>query len=220
MIAVGQLASGVAHEIRNPLGLIRNYCYVLKTTDDINMRNKAISIIEKSVERSGNIITNLLDFSRQSDMNIEEVMIREHINSVLNINEGLLKKKNIKIDFKKDNDFKVKLCVESFDMIFINLISNAVDAIKNRGIITIKLRKAEESFFLKFEDTGCGMDEDTIKNAFNPFFTTKKGKEGNGLGLYIVYNEIGKMNGTVEIESEIGEGTEFNIRLPIVGGES
>ncbi|MEA4922068.1 MAG: ATP-binding protein [Eubacteriaceae bacterium] len=218
MIAVGQLAAGVAHEIRNPLGLIRNHCYILKNSEDEKLKKESVAVIEKAVERSGNIITNLLDFSKQSDMRSEEVMLKEHISELLILNEGLMKKKNISLDFDRESDFRVRICVESLDIILINLLSNSVDAISGEGAIGIDVQKDGEFFILTFTDDGCGMDEDVLKNVFNPFFTTKGGQNGNGLGMYIVYNETGKMYGDIRVESKPGEGTVFRLKFPVAGG--
>jgi PAS domain S-box-containing protein len=218
MAAVGQLAVGVAHEIRNPLGIIRNYCYVLKNTDDPKLKEQAVATIEKSVDRSGNIITTLLDFSRQSDMQARNFMIRQHIEEVLRLHQGSIKKKNITVNLSPGDDFDVTLSVESFDMILMNLVSNGVDAIGEGGTVDIGLGKNDDSFEMRIADDGCGMDEDVLKDIFNPFFTTKEGSKGNGLGLYIVYNEVNKMNGSISVESEPGRGTKFCIRLPRNGG--
>lgn len=217
MIAVGQLASGVAHEIRNPLGIIRNYCYVLKTMKDENVQATAIERIEQAVETSGAIIENLLDFSRASSMKIDTVNVHEHILSMIRLNESLLKKKDINVNVECENEFNATLVVESFDMILINLISNAIDAMEPQGEINIAVTDNENYglFRVDVSDNGSGIDPETLSEIFNPFFTTKIDSGGTGLGLYIVYNEIEKMNGTISVESKLGEGTTFKIVLPI-----
>ncbi|MEG0662853.1 MAG: HAMP domain-containing sensor histidine kinase, partial [Anaerovoracaceae bacterium] len=215
MIAVGQLAAGVAHEIRNPLGLIRNYCYVLKDeAHSKEQREQAIKVIEKAVDTSGKIITNLLNFSKVSSSEPEEILLKNHIDSVVLINQGMLKKKNISITVMGE-PIRVKLRRESFDMILINLLSNSVDAISGNGKIAIGLAHDGEELALTFSDTGCGIDKETLEDIFNPFFTTKGSSGGNGLGLYIVYNEVEKMNGRIQVESKEGEGTTFRIYLPV-----
>lgn len=216
MIAVGQLAAGVAHEIRNPLSLIRNYCYVLKNIDDEEKRNQAILMIEKAVESSGEIIAALLNFSRVSEGNPEKTSIVSHMESVALINEGLLKKKSIKLSIEADRDYKVLVKKESFNMIFINLLSNGVDAIKDKGNILVKVSGEKEMLCMDITDTGRGIPKEVLGDIFNPFFTTKGSTHGNGLGLYIVYNEVEKMNGSIQVESEIGKGTTFHLRLPIL----
>ena len=214
MIAVGQLAAGVAHEIRNPLGVIRNYCYVLKHMKDEESQIQAVQAIEKSVVTAGDIIENLLNFSRVSNKRISEVLIKDHINSVISLNNGMMKKKQITVSLYCKDDFYVKMAVESFDMILINLISNAVDAMEPLGELMLAIEREEGEFSVEVTDTGSGIEEDILNDIFNPFFTTK-GTTGTGLGLYIVYNEIQKMNGEIVVNSKVGAGTTFKVVLPV-----
>lgn len=214
MIAVGQLAAGVAHEIRNPLGIIRNYCYVLKNMKDESAQKQAIQVIEKSVDTAGNIIDTLLNFSKISNQNIEEVYLKQHIDSVLTLNRGLLKKKQINIEVDCQQDFKVNLPMESFDIVFMNLVTNAIDAMGENGSLQITIDHCTDAYSIAVKDNGNGIEEDILDEIFNPFFTTKSTVEGNGLGLYIVYNEIQKMNGQIHVASRVGEGTTFRVTLP------
>lgn len=222
MIAVGQLAAGVAHEIRNPLGIIRNYCYVLKNINDEEVRAKAIDHIEKAVDASGSIINNLLDFSRLSTGKEAMIDIEEHINSIVELNESILRKKNISLRIISSDRIKTFIAVEAFDMVIINLISNAADAVDHAGQITVRLEKIAEgiessstgTFAVAVSDTGEGIEESIVEEIFNPFFSTK-GSDGTGLGLYIVYNEIEKMDGRIEVESTEGIGSTFTVTLPL-----
>ena len=100
-------------------------------------------------------------------------------------------------------------------MIMINLIINAVDAMGAGGEIIINCSKEEETVRITVSDTGSGIPEEIRANIFNPFFSTKENRNGGGLGLYIVYNEISKLNGIITVESEIGLGTTFTIQLPV-----
>jgi polar amino acid transport system substrate-binding protein len=217
MIAVGQLAAGVAHEIRNPLGIIRNYCYLLKTMDpkDSEKRTLALQVIEKSVETSGNIINNLLNFSRISTSDKEVVWIKQHFDSILFLHEQKTLDQGIIIEIDSHEDFQVQILKESFNMILVNLISNAIDASTEGGEIKIKLKKKKDSFTVSVKDYGSGIPRKYMDSIYNPFFTTKTRKKGNGLGLYIVYNEVQKMNGTINLSSEEGYGTEFYLEFPL-----
>lgn len=215
MIAVGQLAAGVAHEIRNPLGIIRNYCYLLKNTEDEAIKKKAIDHIEKAVDNSGAIINNLLNFSRVSKTRGEYIDVEEHIRSLMSLNANMLKKKNINLEIICPEAIRTFISVESLDMILINLISNAADAMNDDGNLTIKMLKYSENFEIAVEDTGIGISEDILQDIFNPFFTTKGNNKGNGLGLYIVYNETGKLNGKIEVQSKEGEGSVFKLTIPL-----
>ncbi len=217
MIAVGQLAAGVAHEIRNPLGIIRNYCYLLKTMDpkDVEKRASALQVIEKSVETSGNIINNLLNFSRISTSDKETVWLKQHFDSLLFLHEQRTLEHGILIHIEYAEDFQVQILKESFNMILVNLISNAIDASHEGGEIIITLKRKKESFSVAVKDYGTGIPQKYMDNIYNPFFTTKTKKKGNGLGLYIVYNEVHKMNGTINLTSEEGYGTEFYLEFPL-----
>ena len=220
MIAVGQLAAGVAHEIRNPLGLIRNYCYVLKEIDyrDYITRDEAIAVIEKSVDKSSRIIDNLLNFSRLSTNKKETVNVQAHISSILDLQRSLLIQRKVNFHYEYSGDQMAALNVEALEIILINLITNAVDAMTGSGEIRVQCSNDERTVSLVVRDNGSGIPPELIDEIYNPFFTTKKKREGNGLGLYIVYNEVQKMGGEIKAESELGKGTVFYIKIPIENG--
>ena len=219
MIAVGQLAAGVAHEIRNPLGLIRNYCYVLKEVDanDPATRNEAIRVIEKSVEKSGRIIENLLNFSRITSNRNEFIDLNNLICSIVDLQRSLLKKRGILLHYEYKGPDSAVINAEALELVLINLISNAADAIcSDTGIVTVgcELTK-DKTLLLTITDNGEGIPPENIDEIFNPFFTTKMKREGSGLGLYIVYNEVQKMGGEIKVESKVGEGTVFSLKIPV-----
>ena len=221
MIAVGQLAAGVAHEIRNPLGLIRNYCYVLKEIDyrDYITRDEAIGVIEKSVDKSSRIISNLLNFSRLSTNKKEIVNLQAHISAILDLQRSLLKQKTIGLYYEYNGKSTVLINVEAVEIILVNLITNAADAILEHGKIKVFCSNDGQAVQLIVNDNGGGIPPEVMDEIYNPFFTTRKKREGNGLGLYIVYNEVQKMGGEIKAESEIGKGTTFYIKIPIeIGG--
>ncbi len=221
MTAVGQLAAGVAHEIRNPLGLIRNYCHLLKKSapDDEAIKSKAISMMEQAVDRSSEIIDNLLRFSRMSNETLRDVNLKKAILSILSFEEHTLIKNNISVTLNCAENINLFLIQESFEMIMINLIINAVDAMENGGGIIIGCEEDEETVTINVSDTGTGIPEEIRASIFNPFFTTKHNRNGGGLGLYIVYNEVSKLNGKITVDSEVGIGTTFTIQLPRRRGE-
>ncbi|WP_027399397.1 ATP-binding protein [Anaerovorax odorimutans] len=225
MIAVGQLAAGVAHEIRNPLGLIRNYCYVLKNSkqEDSLKREKAICVIEKAVDKSGKIIDNLLNFSRKSNHEKELIKLKSHINSVISLQQNRAIKNSIEIKLECSTLLETFVLVESFDMVLINLTANALDAIESqiskediKGLLSISCIEDGNYINIVVEDNGEGIPKNIQEEIFNPFFTTKEKRDGNGLGLYIVYNEIQKMNGRIQVESTVGKGTRFTVVIPKV----
>jgi polar amino acid transport system substrate-binding protein len=220
MIAIGQLAAGVAHEIRNPLGLIRNYCYVLKEIDDGDVvnRDEAIDVIEKSVEKSSRIIDNLLNFSRLSTNKKEFVNLKAHINSMIELQKSLLNRRKIDFLYEYTGEPMALINVEAVEIILVNLITNAADSIANTGTIRVLCSREEQSAQLTVSDNGTGIPPELMDEIYNPFFSTKTKKEGSGLGLYLVYNEVQKMGGEIKAESEVGVGTTFYIKVPVENG--
>lgn len=222
MAAIGQLAAGVAHEIRNPLGLIRNYSYILKNylrEDDIKIK-KALRVIDGSVEKSSNIIDNLLNFSRISSNKIDKINLRDSIESIFELEHKVMEKRNISSELICDDDIAILINQESLKHILINLISNSIDAMPRGGSLKVECRKSESILYIIFSDTGIGIDEEDIENIFNPFFTTKGIGAGTGLGLYITYNEVEKLGGDIRVESEKNKGTTFYLTLPLKGEEN
>lgn len=214
MAAVGQLAAGVAHEIRNPLGLIRNYTYVLKKNHDPKTQEKSYEMIEKSVERASNIIDNLLNFSRISGIENINFKLYDFIKSIIQLHEKSLSSAKIEVDFQCDKSLNVTMNLESMKHILINLFSNAIDAIGSDGSLSILAYVEKENLIIKVKDTGCGLTEEALNQLFNPFYTTKAPGEGTGLGLYIVYTEIDKLGGLIKVESQVDLGTEFTLMFP------
>lgn len=217
MAAVGQLAAGVAHEIRNPLGLIRNYTYILykKIKTDDKTINKSIKIIEESVERSSNIIDNLLNFSRIFDDKWQTTNIKEFIEKIIRLEEGFMEKKKIDCIIDCDESLNILINRESLKHIIINLIVNAVDAMPNGGVLTLSAKEEKNTFIFTCEDTGIGISKKDIESIFNPFYTKKVNGKGTGLGLYVVYNETQKHGGKITVSSELNVGTKFTLSLPI-----
>lgn len=218
MVAVGQLAAGVAHEIRNPLGLIRSYTYVLKgqIKEENERIKKCINVIENSVDKASNIIDNLLNFSRLSNDIQEKVNIKEFTQGILNLETKILEVHSISLNqYYEDNMFYI-VNIESLKHILINLISNAIDAMPDGGALTIKCSKLDEKLVYEISDTGDGIKEQDLNNIFHPFFTTKSPGKGTGLGLYIVYNEVEKCGGEIKVTSKYEKGSTFKVILPII----
>ena len=214
MAAVGQLAAGIAHEIRTPLGIIRNYTYLLKREEEDSDRKEAIDTIEQSVARANKIIDNLLNFSRLSDNKVHNIQVKEFISNLYDLNQKALKQKHIDFKLNVESDLEVNLYSESLKHILLNLFSNAIDAMKEGGILNAKAFISNDNLIIEISDTGAGMDEKTQMHLFDPFYTTKQASKGTGLGLFIVYNEVQKMEGTIRVESKLSEGSKFIVTLP------
>jgi len=218
MIALGQLAAGVAHEIRNPIGIIKNYCYILKTYVLSNdpVTEESIDAIELSVQRVDKIVNNLLDFSHNDTNTLSLINLNELIMNIISLENKASNKKDIEIIVNCSNDLKLFCRTESLNHIFLNLLSNSIDSINNYGKIIINCNKEEGFIRIDFIDNGTGISKENLELIYNPFFTTKKVGQGTGLGLYIVYNEIKKIGGEIQIDSHIGIGTKCTMKIPIL----
>jgi len=224
LVAVGQLAAGVAHEINNPLGVILCYTDLLKDNNQDNAAILAdITVIEKHTENCRRIVADLLDFSRsrKAEINKQPASINSIIENVLSMVHQQFLKKQINLCCTLADDIPPCL-VDSRRMkqVLLNLIMNAGQAIDNRGDITIRTRTENSSVLVEIEDSGPGIGKDVLDKIFDPFFSTKEPGEGTGLGLSVSYGIIQEHDGEITVQSSPGHGALFTIRLPIaVEGE-
>jgi len=219
MVAIGELAAGIAHEIRNPLAIVRSHSFILRSNNDVNSTiAKSLDYIDSAVERASNIVDNLLNFSRISGEQEEWIGIYEFISNIMSLQSKTMQKKNITYTIECKKDYLVLINQESLKHILMNLVSNAVDSIENKGKIIIKAYPYDKSMVIECIDTGTGIKEEDLEHIFNPFYTTKGPDRGTGLGLYIVYNEIKKLKGDISVESKTGIGTKFKLIIPIPEG--
>ncbi|MGL4730829.1 MAG: transporter substrate-binding domain-containing protein [Clostridium sp.] len=224
MAAIGELAAGIAHEIRNPLGIIRNYCYLLKDTESSYCETKSYVVaIESNIDRATKIIGNLLNFARISNEELKEINIKAFIFNILLLENKELENNNIEVKVECKENLRCKIYIESLNHIFLNLISNSIDAINNAkriGRIVIRAKKEDNMLFFEVEDNGCGICEDKINKIFNPFYTSKPIGKGTGLGLYITYNEVEKCKGNIKVKSSEDIGTCFYLNFLLLGEDS
>ena len=216
---VGKLASGVGHELRNPLGAIRNALFIIKKksgntciSNDVQKFNKLVEIVEKETDRSIKIVNDLLGFSRTAKPTVSPTNICSIIESSLS--RLKIPDKINKVVQVEDTLPLVAVDANQIEQVLINLIQNALDAMPKGGWLTIHARRENNFLAVTITDTGCGIP-DTIKNKiFDPLFTTKP--KGMGLGLAISSNIIQRHEGSIDLKSKEGEGTSFIIKLPII----
>lgn len=215
MAAVGHLAAGIAHEIRNPLGIIRSHSYIIRSGSEKGSSiQKSLDFIDSAVDRASRIIDNLLNFSRITDPGRNKVRMQAFIHEIMELESKQLQRRNIRWTVECDPSVICEISQESLKHIFINLISNAADAVEDNGVLSIHASKGASDLQLVFSDNGPGIAPEHIEKIFNPFFSTKEPGKGTGLGLYIVFNEVKKLGGDIRVESEPGEGTSFILTIP------
>lgn len=225
MSALGQFSAGIAHEIKNPLTGVFTYIKLMRKNimeDKINLQEfkDRLSIMEQETDRCVKIIKNLLDFSRQSEPSFKEIDINSLLEDSLSFIQHHAELEKVKIIKELNPDLpKVNVDPDQLQQVFVNIILNAIQAMQPEGgTLTIKTDRADtDGVYIKFTDTGCGISEDNMKKLFTPFFTTKP--KGSGLGLAVCYGIIEKHKGKIEVESKLGEGTTFTVKLGGKDGE-
>lgn len=223
MAAMGQFGAGVAHELNQPLAGISGYTdlLLLKLEED-SAQWRYAKKIEDQVTRMTKIINNLRTFARQSKFEYTEVDINQPIDDSLMLLGEQLRSHNIKVRRDLTPDLpKVKADANQLEQVFLNLISNAKDAmdIRGSGTLTIHSTTSDETDFVEVyvADTGIGMDESVLSDIFNPFFTTKDVGKGTGLGLSISLGIIEDHRGRIEVHSLHNKGSVFRVALPKIG---
>lgn len=218
--ALGELTGGVAHEFNNILTPILGYVQVLKDKIDDKELIKYLDMIEESAKDGAKIVKRIQEFSSKKNKSIEYVDIDKAIIHSVEITkpkwayEAQVEDKKIDVLLNLKSGAFVEGIVTEVREVFVNLISNAVDAMPNGGRIDINSYNEDKYVVIKVKDNGIGMSKEILSRIFEPFFTTKN-ERGNGLGLHIVYNIITSMDGTIEVESKENYGSEFTIKLPI-----
>lgn len=217
LASLGMLSAGVAHEINNPLGGILSLtALVLEDLENQDPARENLEEVVRQSERCRDIVKGLLEFSRQQEVGSDVVDVRVVLDETL----ALLSKQalfhNIKLEkFYQDGVDDVVADRSQLQQVFMNIIVNAIQAMGERGILTVGVAMGEkEQVEIKIADTGGGIPREDIDKIFDPFYTTKVDGAGTGLGLSIAYGIITKHRGSIEVESEVGAGTVFTIRLP------
>jgi signal transduction histidine kinase len=218
LASIGELATNIAHEINNPLTSILGFTtLLLKETGESDPRRKDLKIIESEAMRSRDIVRNLLDFARSKEPRKESVDINEVIHKTLALIRYYAEKSNILIKEEYQEVPRVSVDINQMKQVFINMIKNAMEAMPQGGQLEIKTRwlLKEQQVEILLEDSGCGIHPEHLPKIFDPFFTTKSGTIGTGVGLAVSAGIIKRHGGEVHVESAVGQGSRFYVRLPL-----
>lgn len=221
LAALGQMASGIAHEINNPLasiaGCAEGLLSRIKTGrfDPVLFENY-LRIIEEEISRCKKITTAMLSFVREKAYEKKEVNLNESLDKTLEIIGFQGRLRGIKVIKNYAAAMPIVLASEGeLRQAFIAIITNALDAMQDNGELTLETGIEDSAIFIKISDTGAGIPPEHIDRIFTPFFTTKSQKGGTGLGLSIARKIITDNNGNIHVTSEIGKGSAFKITLPL-----
>ena len=221
MSALGELASGVAHDFNNTLAGILGRAQLLLDTRDPRKIEGGLKIIIKTAKDGAKTVKRIQDFARQRrDHDFQSVDVRQLLFDVAEITRPRWKNRaeaaNIHINLEMSCPHDLAICGDESEMreVLVNLVFNAVDAMPKGGELVLSARSAKDAVEISVGDTGTGMTEETRLRVFDPFFTTKD-QLGMGLGLAVSYGIVRRHEGTFDVESQLGFGSTFRIRLPI-----
>ncbi|WHX98878.1 PAS domain S-box protein [Neobacillus sp. DY30] len=213
LAAVGQLAAGVAHEIRNPLTSMKGYAEFLTLDEKDPERLEFINIILDEIERVNTIVEDFMVLAKPKMVELEEKNVVPVIKNVVSLLEFEARKKHVKLSFDCSHEIIQIECDENrLKQVFLNFIKNGIEAMPNGGDLHVKTVIHDNNVQISIQDTGVGIPKEKLKQLGEPFYTTKK--NGNGLGLMVSFKIIENHNGKVFVESEPNKGTTFNILLP------
>jgi two-component system NtrC family sensor kinase len=227
MIALGKLVASSVHEINNPIAGIHTLAKLMLRTleegqpemEGLEEFRRYLELIAHESSRCGQIVSNLLSFSRQKELERRRVDTNHIIRSVILLCGHRMQLQNIAIIEKLDSDLpEITGDYNQIQQCIMNLIFNAMEAMPDGGKLTLStsFERKKRMVLIKISDTGCGIADQNLSMIFEPFFSTKEEGKGVGLGLSVVYGIIREHQGSIFVDSKVGSGSTFNIRFPIV----
>ena len=217
MSSLLQLVSGIAHEIRNPLGIIRGTVQVMKDEfKEVPGIDEYIDVLLMQCDRQNKVVGELLDYAKESRLQLMDVNLNQIVKSVINLTSPYIRKNKVLLKQELNEIPEVKIDPDKLKQVFINIIINSCEAAKEKGQLEITTYCENGLIKVSFKDDGKGIKKEELDKIFNPYFTTKQ--NGTGLGLAISKKLIQDMEGTIEIKSSENVGTEAVITFKEEGG--
>lgn len=213
LAVAGQIAAGIAHEVRNPLTSVNGFLQLMKT--QYPERTDYFDIIFSEIKRIDFVLSELLVLAKPQAVHFQEVQLHELLEQVVTLlkTNAVLSNIDLKQPFKKQDAGAILADANQMKQLFINLIKNAIEAMPEGGSIYISTEKVLNEWKITIQDEGKGMSEEDIQKIYDPFFSTKK--EGTGLGLTICATILKDHHGRMDVSSELGKGAAFQIYLPV-----
>jgi len=216
MRSLGELAAGLAHEIKNPLGAIKSSAEIIKESfkEDSPVK-EFLDILLKETSRLNKIVTNFLTFARPVKPELLPCSIKKILEHVMKLVKTEMEKNNISLEKDiSEGITEISADAQQLQQVFLNLSLNAIQAMPEGGKLFIRVREEGEYMTITFRDTGRGISKENLDKLFTPFFSTKK--NGTGLGLATSYRIIENHGGSISVESEPDKGTSFIINMPLI----
>ncbi len=216
LAALGHMISGVAHEIRNPLGIIRGTVQLMERDfASVKGIEEYVRIVKEQSDRENKVIQELLDYVRPSKQILMDMDLNFLIKDVLSFTKKYIEDNNVKLQLDlQDNLPKLLIDCDKIKQVFVNIIINACEGMEHGGSLSISTTREDKWIKTYFKDTGVGMDDIEMKNIFDPYYTTKQ--KGTGLGLSISNGIIEMHGGGIEVFSKKGQGSTFVVRLGLI----
>ena len=218
VFSLGQLASGIAHEVGNPLSSISSVLQVLQRGGVDEKTAKQFTVIESHIERIHATVRQLAKLARRDDARWALVDVGRALEEAVQLASFDERSKGVEMVYEPSADLPCLRAIPGeLDQVLLNLLLNALDAMPGGGTLTVRARRAGKSLLLKIRDTGVGIPPDVGQRVFQPYFTTKDPGRGTGMGLAVSYAIIRRLGGTIEYDSTVGKGTVFTVILPVQG---
>jgi two-component system, NtrC family, sensor kinase len=216
LASIGRLAAGVAHEINNPLTGVLTFSHLMREKPNMDAQDREdLDLIIRETTRAADIVRGLLDFARERPVLMERLDLNEVVRRTVRLIANQKKFEKITIEeLLQEGLPQVRGDMNQLQQVLLNLSLNACTAMPSGGTLTIHTAAVEEKVMLKIRDTGCGIKPELLDRIFEPFFTTQDVGKGTGLGLSVTHGIIEQHGGELEVQSRVGEGSEFTIYLP------
>jgi hypothetical protein len=208
----------VAHEVNTPLAVISTYAQMLtKQVSSDDPKTRLLEKIAKQTFRASEIVNSLLNFSRISKTEYEEIDLNRTVRETLSLIEHQLEKAGVRVEFDAEEGLPaVRGNSGKLQQVFLNLFLNARDAMDAGGVLRISTRGEDGLARVSVSDTGKGIPVEDLPRIYDPFFTTKGARKGTGLGLAVTYGIVREHSGNIRVKSAPGQGTTFDLEFPLV----
>ncbi|SEM76879.1 two-component system, sporulation sensor kinase B [Paenisporosarcina quisquiliarum] len=212
--AVERMGAAISHEIRNPLTAAIGFVQLLQN-DSISKENytQYLSIIKNELKSAERVIQDYLNFSNPEIKSMEPLLLQEELEQVVQLLQPLAKRNSVKIVSMFSPGEEIEGDKQKFHQCLVNIMKNAIEAMPKGGILTVETESTQTTVSILIKDTGSGMTLEQVTRLGEPYYSTK-GSKGTGLGITVVYSIVRAMNGTIHVESRIGEGTTFKFTFP------
>ncbi|MEH7380612.1 ATP-binding protein [Bacillus sp. JJ1533] len=213
MNVISQLAASVAHEVRNPLTTVNGFLQLISRDDNITEKQRNyIDITLSELNRAQSIINDYLSLAKPNNSSTQLINISEELTKTVELMTSYTNIQNIEVETSIENQLFINGNKDEIKQVLINIIKNAIEAIGNDGLLKIGALSNEHDIIIKITDNGPGMTKEQLSKIGTPFYSTKD--KGTGVGLTICFQIIEQLKGSIEVESSVGKGTSFIIKLP------